>query len=137
MAITPITPQRVVQKTSGKKGGGGLGQAIGGALGGALGVAAGGGLTGGLAAAQGGVSGAALGAGLGQANGGGISPGQQGTVTESFKPQVQLTASDESARGQQLLEGLHVANNSTSFQSYAEPLTQAFVQSRANLHKMG
>ena len=142
MAITPITPQRVVQKKSGSKGGTGLGQIIGGVAGAALGTMAvpGAGTKAGATAgalAGGALSGAATGAGLGGMIGGGISPARAGSVTETFKPQVQLTAMEESQRGAQLLEGLRIANNSQSFQSYAEPLTQAFVQSRANLHKMG
>jgi hypothetical protein len=136
MAITPIAPQRVAQKQGGRKGGGGLGQAIGGVVGGVAGALAGA-PAGPAGMVAGGIGGASAGGGLGQAIGGGIAPGRAPSVTESFKPQVQLTASDEAARGQQLLEGLRIANNSQSFQSYAEPLTQAFIQSRANLHKMG
>jgi hypothetical protein len=142
MAITPIAPQRVVQKKSGRKGGGGLGQIIGGVAGAALGTMAapGVGTKAGATAgalAGGALSGAATGAGLGGMIGGGISPGRAPAATETLKPQVQLTAMQEAQRGQQLLEGLRVANNSQNFQSYAEPLTQAFIQSRANLHKMG
>jgi hypothetical protein len=46
---------------------------------------------------------------------------------------VPLTAIDESRRGQQLLDGLKIANNTQSLQSYAQPLTEAFIMSRANL----
>lgn len=137
MALTQIAPVRKTKTTGGKKGGGGLGQAILGAVGGVAGGIAGaasGGVPGAVTGAMAGTSG---GGALGQMIGNRIDPAKAGTEQATFSQTVPLSAVDEARRGQQLLEGLQIANNSQSLQSYAEPLTQAFVQSRANLHKMG
>ena len=140
MAVQQITPQRrvVAPASGGSKGGGGLGQALGAAAGGiigGLGAAAG---SGGLATAQGAMAGAAAGGGLGAALGGAIAPARQGRgPVEEIAPQVQLTASQEARRSQELLAGLQAIQDQPTMGGFASPLTQAYIQSMTNLKKMG
>ena len=132
MAVQQINPQRKVVKpaSGGKKGGGGLGQAIGAAAGGVIGGLAGG--------APGALAGASAGGGLGSALGGAIAPARQATgPVEEFRPQVQLTASQEARRSQELLAGLQALQNEPTMGGFASPLTQAYIQSMTNLKKMG
>jgi hypothetical protein len=77
--------------------------------------------------------GTAAGASLGGLIGEKVSPSAAGMVERFASPTVQLTASEEAMRGQQLLEGLRVAQQDRSMASFAEPLTQAYIQSLTNL----
>ena len=132
MAVQQITPQRrvVAPASGGSKGGGGLGQALGAAAGGVIG-----GLSGGPAGA---LAGASAGGGLGAALGGAIAPAQQARgPVEEIAPQVQLTASQEARRSQELLAGLQAIQDQPTMGGFASPLTQAYIQSMTNLKKMG
>ena len=140
MAVQPINPRRKVVKpaSGGSKGGAGLGQALGAAAGGVIGGLAGAAGSGGLATAQGAMAGAAAGGGLGAALGGGIAPARQARgPVEEVAPQVQLTASQEARRSQELLAGLQAIQNEPSMGSFASPLTQAYIKSMTNLKQMG
>ena len=132
MALVPIQPvaQPVLEK-KGKKGGfGGLLTAIGGAAGGVAGGLAGG--------PQGALQGAAAGASLGGTAGQIADPGTQGSITQApASPTIQVSAAQEAQRGQQILEGLRVAQNEQALGSYASPLTEAYIQSMTNLQKRG
>ena len=133
MALTPIQP-RQQQVKPGKKGGAGLGRVIGALGGAAAGIAT---ANPGIGAAVGGaLTGAATGASVGSMLGGAAKPGEGPQAQQQSAP-VPLTAMQESQRGNELLEGIKIARNTQSMQEYAGPLTEAFIQSRANLHRMG
>jgi hypothetical protein len=132
MALKPINPTtRIVKPAS--KGRSGLGSVLG-----AAGAVAGGivgGLTGNPVAA---LQGAGAGAGLGQVLGGAVDPGKAPQAAQQeFSPQVQLTASQESMRAQQLLAGIDAINRQPGLGSYTAPLTKAYIQSMTNLKQMG
>jgi hypothetical protein len=124
MALTQIA-QPVRQTRKAKKGGlGGIVEGLG---------AVAGGISGGLGgfAAAGAIAGRSGGAALEQS----VNPGQQAQAQQQAG--VPLTALEESGRGQQILTGLQVARNDPELSEYAAPLTQAYIQNRINLHKMG
>jgi uncharacterized protein YcfJ len=135
MAVQGINPRRqVVQKgRKAKKGGSGLGAAIGavaGGVGGAIIAGPGGAMAGASA-------GAALGGTVGGLAGQAIDPARSGRQQiERFSAQAPLTASEEAMRGQKLLEGLQIAQNSQGLAEYTAPLTKAYVQSMINLKRM-
>jgi hypothetical protein len=89
------------------------------------------------AAAQGAISGAGGGALLGGEIGERIAPSAIGVREEFLSPTVQLSASEEALRGQQLLDGLRALENEPALASYAEPLSQAYIQSMINLKRGG
>jgi outer membrane lipoprotein SlyB len=135
MALTPIA-QPVRQTRKAKKGGlggivEGLGAVAGGISGGLGGFAAGGPVGAAAGATAGAIAGRSGGAALEQS----INPGQQAQAQQQAG--VPLTALQESGRGQQILTGLQVARNDPELSEYAAPLTQAYIQNRINLHKMG
>ena len=133
MAVQRITPTRRVEEKKGKKGGGGLGKIIGAAGGGVVGGLAGFAGGGPVGAAAGATGGAAAGASVGGFIGDSISPAKAGVREEFFNPSVQLSAAEEAVRGQQLLDGLRVAQSDSRAAGFAEPIAQAYVQSIINL----
>lgn len=136
MALQQITPQRKVVEKKGRKGGGGLGRAIGAVAGGIVGGVAG--VAGGPAGiAQGAIGGASTGGGLGQAIGNRINPARAGSVTEEFEQQVQLSASQEARRSQELLAGLQAVQNEPGMGAFANPLAEGYIKSMTNLKRMG
>jgi len=156
-AINPT--KKIVQPArKGKRGGSGLGSIIlgtagavagglagsfvapgaGTAAGAVAGAEAGAGLAAGGAIAAGALGGASAGGSLGGAIGEGLSPGKGAQQeVQQYNPTVQLSASEEAIRGQQLLEGVRIANNTPAFAEYAVPLTKGYIQSMINIQKMG
>ena len=82
-------------------------------------------------ATSGGIAGRQGGAALEQA----VAPGQSAEFEQQGS--VPLSAMDEAQRGQELMASLQIARRSENLQQYAQPLTEAFLQSRANLQKIG
>jgi len=132
MALTGINPTRkIIQRGSNNKPGGANALS-------ALGTVAGG-IAGAFSGTpQGVAAGAAAGGAAGGIIGGALDPAKAGQQQiEDFKPQVQLTASEESIRGQQLMASLQAANRTPGFGQFTAPLTKAYVQSMINLKNMG
>jgi hypothetical protein len=77
--------------------------------------------------------GAAAGMGIGGFIGEKISASRPGVREEFLNPTVQLAAPEEALRGQQLLDGLRIAQQDTRLAAFAEPLAQAYIKSMTNL----
>ena len=150
MALVPVQPvAKPAIRKKGKSGGGGLGAIVGGLAGAALGslavpgagTAAGaklGALSGGAALAAGGLGGFAGGSTVGGFLGNQIDPGRQESITRApASPTIQLSSSEEAQRGQQILDGLRVAQNEPALQGYASNLTEGYIQSMKNLQQRG
>jgi len=131
MALVPITQPVRETRTAGQTSGQNRGAIAGAGLGAALGVAAAP-ATGGASLALGALSGAATGASLGGLVGQQVQPGQAPQVTQEMLNSVPTVRLSQGS--QQLLDGIRALDKFPALaQKYMQPLTEAYIQSQAQL----